>query len=67
MAVAKCQIQEILLIVLRYIDPDRLDEFLDDLSKTEAYQRNGSYAETVNRLRLVKPLYDSWILGKKPN
>lgn len=56
MSVANSQIGEILAIILKYVPEKDVDSLLDDLRKTEAYQRNGSYQETIDRL--VKKLLE---------
>ncbi len=50
MAVAHKQIDEVKKIILRYLNPAELQTLLLELSHTEAYAKNASFQETVNRL-----------------
>lgn len=50
MAVARNQIQELLTVLMDYLPQDQIRPFLRDLMDTEAYRRNGSFKETVDRL-----------------
>lgn len=50
MAVAKSQIQEIREVVLLHLDGSTAKCLLLDLRKTEAYRRNGSFRNTIERI-----------------
>lgn len=54
MAVASKQIEEIYVVLKKYIDVDRgwtIRGLLEDLTLTQAYTLNKSFRETINRLR----------------
>lgn len=50
MAVARSQIGAVLDILLRYLEKGQLVLLLHDLKATEAYKRNASFRETIDRI-----------------
>ena len=50
MPVANKQINELSNIIKKYIDLDKLKQMLKDFSETEAYSKNTSFKETIDRL-----------------
>lgn len=52
MAVALRQIRELYEILVSYVGNENIHGVLADLSKTEAYQANKSFHETIDRLVL---------------
>jgi len=50
MPVAKDQVTELYSVLIRHVPEELLQGLFKDLVLTTAYQRNASFAETINRL-----------------
>lgn len=50
MAVAKSQVEELFLVVAQHVPRSSIWPLLRDLARTEAYRRNRSFRDTVDRL-----------------
>ena len=61
MSVAKGQIAEIYKVIRKYAGMVESEILLLDLTKTEAYRRNKSFHDTVDRLYT----YHHFLMGKK--
>lgn len=57
MSVARSQIDEVLEVLERYV-PYQVTNLLTELAATEAYKKNRSYRETIDRL--LQRLAEGW-------
>lgn len=53
MPVANNQMEEVYNILRKYLTQTQLRDMVLELRDTEAYKRNNSFAETINRLRRI--------------
>lgn len=50
MAVAYKQLKELLQVIMKHVPQEQVRPLLRDLMKTEAFERNKSFANTITRL-----------------
>ena len=53
MAVAHSQTEELLKVLMKHLSQETILELLRDLRFTQAYKKNSSFRQTIDRLRAL--------------